>query len=702
MPVIIRLKGNKETPEYQDALALKELFTKSFVNEGINGEILIISNATLFGQETKDIDLIVIGTFEKYSCNIKSKSFSIVKNEKKESKKVEFELKSQDVYVNNFCFVIETKHHRAEDIQLDGLHLLVRYNNKLSDATTQSEQQKYSLLNYFVDRLDFSPYICNFIWLRNIEWESIKNLLGDNKNIITKHNYLPATFSFRFLLQLACVQSIPYSPLNTATNKPTDSSFFSSMGRSKEIDFNKIQSIFELFDRVKEGIGFLTRKKLEQITSKLLDNQQYAQAIGEKFVIISGRAGTGKTIKLLRIACDLAVSEGARSLILTYNHALVSDIKRTLALARIPDGVDSYTVNITTLHKYFYELLLGFGIVKNPDNPDAVIKYIPEFIKKYSIYLQELYDYIQAGLIEDKDIQDLMKSRHDKVAWDYVLIDESQDWGEIEKSIIFRIFGKERVIIADGVDQLIRSNRKCNWINGLKRDIDYKITSEKRGLRQEVNLVMFVNSYAKRLGVYWELEPKQELLGGKIIISTSGYNMEIHERELQRCKEKGNSEYEMMFLVPPNLVNVSKRKNDRGETEDVRSFKLKDEFEKLGINIWDGTSRELRTQYVVDLHQHRLLQYESCRGLEGWTVVCLELDEFIKYKMETFVPEDSGELALESPEEKRDRFVYLWSLIPLTRAIDTLIITINDKNSTVGKALRAIYEDNPDYIQWID
>ncbi len=122
----------------------------------------------------------------------------------------------------------------------------------------------------------------------------------------------------------------------------------------------------------------------------------------------------------------------------------------------------------------------------------------------------------------------------------------------------------------------------------------------------------------------------------------------------------------------------------------------------MGIKIWDGTSTELRSEYVVELNQHRLLQYESCRGLEGWTVVCLNFDDFIKWKIESFKDEKNDELALESFDEKRDKFVYLWSLIPLTRAIDTIVITINDKNSKFCKALRKVYERKPDFIQWIE
>jgi hypothetical protein len=692
MPVQIQVKGDKETNEYKDALALKQIFEAEFANKDTNGEILIVSGATLFGQEVKDVDLIVLGNFDKYSSVIKSKAESGSFEERKE-----LPIEKRLVFFNSFCFVIETKRQRAEDIQINGLQLLVRYNDRLHDVTSQSEKQKYSLTSYFKDRLNFTPYVCNFIWFKNVTWESLKQMLGSNESALTKHNYLPNTFSIAFLLQLACVQATPYNPTDN-DGKLKGYSSFKCLKRNQRFDLKEMDSIFELFEKIKDGVGQLTRIKIEQITNKLLNNQQYAKAIGEKFIVISGRAGTGKTIKLLRIACDLANSRGARCLILTYNHALVSDIKRTLALAGIPDGVDTHTVSITTLHKLFFELLIGFGIVENKRNPGEEVKYIPDYLQKYDAYLKELYDYIDNGLIGEKDIQDLMVSRHDKVAWDFVLIDESQDWGEFEKAIIFKMFGKERVIIADGIDQLIRSSRKCNWTSGLKLDTDFKKTHEKRGLRQEVNLVSFIAAYAKELGITWELEPMPDLVGGKVIISTMDYSKEIHFKEIKRCKEFGNAEYEMMFLVPPRLVNV--HKSDFG---DIRSFKLKEEFEQMGINIWDSTSKDLRSQYVVDLKQHRLLQYESCRGLEGWTVVCLQLDEFIKYKMETFTEKsESGELALETFEEKRDKFVYLWSLIPLTRAIDTLVITLKDKNSRVGQALRKVYEQNPDYIQWID
>ena len=701
MPVKVRIKGNTETNEYKDALALKEIFEDEFRNGQVNGEILIISNATLFGQETKDIDLIAIGKFEKYRQRVKTKHKSYGEN-----KSIVHEQEMRTIFINDFCFVFETKRHRVTDVRLDGLTLSVTYkgkhSNKRSDVTTQSENQKYSLASYFKDRVNFSPYVCNFIWLRNVNWSSIKNLLGDNTKIHNKHNYLPNTFSMRFLMQLACVQLIPWTSNDRNTGKLKGYSAFNSLRKNQEYNIEEVDRIFDLFKKVKDGSGELTRKKIEKITKQLLNNQKYAKAIGDKLIIISGRAGTGKTIKLLSIACDLAIQEGARSLILTYNHALVSDIKRTLALAEIPDGIDDYTVNISTLHKFFYELVVGFETGNNVKKSKNNKKYILNFINDYDKHLTTLKEYLDLELIGEKEIADLMKTRHQQVGWDYLLIDEAQDWGKLEKELIFKIFGKEKIIIADGVDQLIRSQNKCNWTRALKPGIGFKKTNEKKGLRQKVNLVDFVNKFAEKLNINWELESKKELIGGKVIISTKGYYYELHQKHFELVKKNGNTAYEMMFLVPPSLVEQYEKTDKFGQTYTDKRFKHTEYYKKSGIHFWDGTSKDLRTEYVVDLKDHRLLQYESCRGLEGWTVVNLDFDKFIDYKMQTFKEEKTNELALESIEEKRRKFVYLWALIPLTRAIDTLIITLSNPNGYIADILKEVYEENPDFIEWID
>src|SRR5690606_13111306 len=153
---------------------------------------------------------------------------------------------------------------------------------------------------------------------------------------------------------------------------------------------------------------------------------------------------------------------------------------------------------------------------------------------EYEKLLIELNEFIDNGLINETDIQNLMSSRHEQVGWDYLLIDEAQDWRDLEKDLIFKIFGKNKVIIADGVDQLIRGQKKCNWIH-LLRTNDFQRTNEKKGLRQKVNLVNFVNELAKKLNINWELEPKEELIGGSVIIKITPYDNNLHKNVFDSC-----------------------------------------------------------------------------------------------------------------------------------------------------------------------
>ncbi|NLO19695.1 MAG: AAA family ATPase [Ignavibacteria bacterium] len=683
MPLNVRICGNSQTSELDDARALKEIIERDIPNN-IEGEILIVPNATLFGQETKDVDLILIGRLTDYRLPLNSASKTAIPNENENRRRV------RNIYFQNFCFVIETKHHRSEDVFLKGINLCVKYNNRLADVTTQSENQKYALKNFFSSRIESIPYICNFIWLRNVNTESLRQLIGNNDEIMYNHNYLPSDLKIKWLFQLACVQKFPYTPYDSQRQCFKNYSVFkSTFGNEANNDLDSIEELFNQFERIKQGQGNLTRRKIEIITRRLLRDQQYAQAIGEKLLIIRGRAGTGKTIRLLNIACDLTSNNGKRCLILTYNNALVSDIRRTFALADMPNQIDGKSINISTLHKYFRKLLISFGIVQNNK--------LDNYLENYDYYIKELNKYIQEGLIQDKDIEELMVKSYDEVAWDYVLIDESQDWNSTERDLIFKIFTHRRVIVADGQDQLVRRQEHCDWKQGLNENEYHRRQPEKRSLRQKSNLVRVVRAVADEIGVDWDVVPQDKLGGGKVIVTFNPYNADLHNREYANCTKSDNTAYEMLFLVPPSLVSRN------GNDPRSRSFRNIKEFSDMGIKIWDGTNTDIRTEYSINLEEHRLIQYDSCRGLEGWCVICLDFDDFIRYKTETFKEENnSNQLALETFEERRQRFVNIWSLIPLTRAIDTLIITLKDRNSNTAELLRQVYQDNPDYIEWIE
>ena len=114
------------------------------------------------------------------------------------------------------------------------------------------------------------------------------------------------------------------------------------------------------------------------------------------------------------------------------------------------------------------------------------------------------------------------------------------------------------------------------------------------------------------------------------------------------------------------------------------------------IKVFDGTNDMIRQSYPTDVGQCRLYQYESCRGLEGWVTVCLHFDELVEYKINEAKSNGLNSLELMSPEY----YAYLWSLMPLTRPIDTLCITLSNPESRIGQVLKKVAENYSDFVHW--
>ena len=113
-------------------------------------------------------------------------------------------------------------------------------------------------------------------------------------------------------------------------------------------------------------------------------------------------------------------------------------------------------------------------------------------------------------------------------------------------------------------------------------------------------------------------------------------------------------------------------------------------------NLFDGVDYANRTKYPTH-NECRLYQYDSCRGLEGWCVVCLNLDELVDYKKKTCTIDTNS---LLSEEEQRKRYALLWTLIPLSRPIDTLVITLQNPQSEIGEILKDLCDSFSDFATW--
>lgn len=645
--------AEKESDEYAAALKLKNIIHNSTPESAI-GEIVLFASATLYGQAVKDVDLMMLGSIQNYNLN---SEFS-----DKDGNRIQ-----DKVFIQNFCTVIEVKRHDISGIVLNGTDFYVKYGADLHCVTQQSNKQKISAMNFFITALSFSPFITNVIWFTQATSSEIDSLLSNNGRRLPS-NVLGSDFEFKDLLHLLMLQKPPFK---TRAGYIFDSNY-ESCGVS---DFQKA---LQLFSESKEQMGELTRKRIEMISNKAFQDRSLIDSQG-KVSIYRGRAGTGKTVGLIQTAISLVDEKSARVLMLTYNKALVSDIRRLFALAELPDMFEENCVAVNTMQSYFFRLankVLYEGRMSGD-----------KFLSHYDKVLAELNSFL-----DDSESVCLVKeeiSEDSYLDWDYLLIDEAQDWNEAERDIVLKLFDKGNIIVADGGNQFVRRGKVCDWTVIHERN-NIKL---KYCLRQKENIISFLNLLTKAMGISaGKILGTDKMPGGKVRIISSDKLFETHNEEMKLLKEKENIAYDMLYLVPHSLV----RKDGMDSC-----FAMKTEFENNGVFLWDGTNSNNRESYSVRNDEVRVLQYDSARGLEGWTVVCMDFDEFIKEKNSEYVEGEIDSLLLESPEEHKKKYIYNWVMIPLTRAIDTLIITLNDCESDVGRMLRSIADDNPDFITWM-
>ncbi len=85
-----------------------------------------------------------------------------------------------------------------------------------------------------------------------------------------------------------------------------------------------------------------------------------------------------------------------------------------------------------------------------------------------------------------------------------------------------------------------------------------------------------------------------------------------------------------------------------------------------GLEVWDGLTGSGRREIAHSPDQYRLIQYDSCRGLEGWIVFCLGFDDFWNYKFESSLADDIADSDLfGSAEEEAKLEVARWCMIAI-------------------------------------
>ena len=101
---------------------------------------------------------------------------------------------------------------------------------------------------------------------------------------------------------------------------------------------------------------------------------------------------------------------------------------------------------------------------------------------------------------------------------DHVLIDEAQDWTDAERDLLVAVYGSRRMVLADGLVQLIRRHTSCDWMRGVAKT-ERVVRHLGDSLRMQHNVAVYANAIARTLGfANWSVEPRRDLIGGRVVV----------------------------------------------------------------------------------------------------------------------------------------------------------------------------------------
>ncbi len=301
-----------------------------------------------------------------------------------------------------------------------------------------------------------------------------------------------------------------------------------------------------------------------------------------------------------------------------------------------------------------------------------------------------------------------------------LFIDEAQDCHPLEKEILISIYDSDNIVVANGGrEQLIRHVELCNWEKSQAREINVKKHyTRNKSFRVKKTVVDFCNFVAKKYQIDLNLEPLDSVDEGELLFDFRQNHSETEIKDLfnhfsLKGEVNGCSAYESLLVV---LESNSQRAGQKGQPEPRLDKAIINEYgniedaphlrrgtwqhmsmlEKNNFMFWDGTVEDKSNLNVPSPNESRVIYYESCRGLEAWSVICFSFDKFFSQKQdepdaERFLIDNEEKTKLTqdlfkvSNDDRKKMYAATWALMAMTRTIDSLYIQVNDRNSEFGK-----------------
>lgn len=657
---MIEITGVTEGDEYAAAKRLERRMLDLWPDlaRSRTDVVRIFVGLKMHGQKLEDLDLVVVASFEA------PRDFD-----------PEWKFYSRDgdaftpksARVRNFALVLEVKSHDASGVRFENTTAFVRYvrnGTESWECVTEKNRAQMFEFKKWLDRFGLDHvHVQNLVLFTGLKERD----LPPRPNVC-----IAGDTSFERLLNVLGQVAGPREPDKRVTLSYGNEEAFTRLLASNSPLFATLEPTP------------LDRRRMDLIAKSAL-SEAWLVDLGQRQVLLKGRGGVGKTVILLQMAYRAFDEWGRRSLVLTFNKALVADMRRTMSLLGVPRSVEKGGVAIETVHGFFGRLMLKLGVIDDYEG----------FLEDYDAHKEALLNYLRSGTVTAEDVGEIVRADATEFDWDLVFVDEGQDWPGDEIAILSAVYGPMRLIVSDGIDQYVRHS-VADWTSGLPKGIS-RTRRLKKCLRMKANVASFVADVAMRLGLDdWDLEPNMDAGGGRIFI----YDGDLTSRPdriaglVKEARKLGNFPVDMLACVPPGSVVRTAYGPGSAAAE---------AYAAMGGKVWDGTARDVREVYPTDREELRFVQYDSCRGLEGWSVVNYDLDQLWAYKARQWEAEGRDyDPLIETREEAAARHAARWVMIPLTRAIDTLVIGLGTTPGPLRGVLRRVAEQHPDFVEWVE
>jgi hypothetical protein len=237
--------------------------------------------------------------------------------------------KSKDYHIKNALICIEVKGHRK--IEFSSSTNVVVETMGVNGYPVEQARKSSQALRRIIEKAGSTQisWVYYLACFPNVHFES---LTMREQESIAKHNQRPFVLFGDEIRHDAVIERL--SMQAKATGKATGSyvsSFYGEDAVSKKVALK----LPEILSGVPESIvvGSFDRARFERISKSKIQISEYVKGIDDGDIVLQGKAGSGKSVALVRLALHYQ-AHGFNVLLCTYNIALAADLKRQLIYYR--------------------------------------------------------------------------------------------------------------------------------------------------------------------------------------------------------------------------------------------------------------------------------------------------------------------------------------------------------------------------------